>query len=78
MVVQRKDLICEVSGLSYDFDKRLGTLKMAPNQSCDMSGCVKLFEGIDPDVQMIETFAGNESDTIYKLVAGAWQSASTR
>jgi hypothetical protein len=51
---------------------------MAPNNAADMSGCLKLFTSIDPGVQIIETFAGDKSDTIYKRTGTDWESALTR
>lgn len=74
----RRDLVCEVTGLSYDFDNRLGRLEIAANQCCDMGGCIRLFEGIDPKVEMIETFAGGKSDTIFKREPDGWRSVLTR
>lgn len=78
MPVARKDLVCEVSFLSYDFDTQKGVLRMAPNQSCDMGGCIRLFESIDPNVQWIETFAGGKSDSIFKRGKEGWESVLTR
>jgi len=79
MAVARMDLVCEVSSLSYDFDKKSGKLIMAESQSVDMAGCTKLFLAIDPNVQWIETFAGTKPDTIYKRMPdGSWDSALTR
>jgi len=33
---------------------------------------------IDPNVQMIEAFAGDKSDLIFKRVSGRWESVCTR
>ncbi len=30
-----------------------------------MCGCIAMFEAIDPEAQMIETFAGGKRDTAY-------------
>ena len=66
MAVQRQDLMCQVVSLSYDFDKRAGSLNMAERQSTDMTACVRLFTAVDPEVRRIDTFAGTKPDTIYK------------
>lgn len=79
MAVQRDDVMCEVSSIAYDFDKRSGKLVMAEDQCADMAGCIRLFKAIDPDVQLIKTLAGTKPDTIYKLLStGEWAAALTR
>lgn len=41
-----------------------------------MGGAIKLFERIDPDVKLIETFAGAVPDTFYvKTQDGEWGAA---
>jgi hypothetical protein len=42
-----------------------GRLIMTPGACCDMSGCIALFERIDPQVRRIETFSGDKPDTAY-------------
>lgn len=64
-MVPRYDLMCHVHGLSYDFDARAGQLINAADECCDMRACVRLFEGIDPRVLRIDTFAGEKRDTVY-------------
>jgi hypothetical protein len=78
MPTARSDLMCEVIGLSYDFDKGSGRLKMAPFGSCDMSGLIALFTKIDPNVQWIETFAGDSPDGMYRRGPDGWDSVVTR
>lgn len=60
MPVSRLHRFCEVNGLTYNFKKKLGVLKMAPLNCCDMRGCIDLFKKIDRKVRRIETFAGDE------------------
>lgn len=74
MPVTRKDLMCEVANLAYDFDSRKGTLNLAPGHCCDMEGCINLFTKIDPDVQFIETYSGEEPDTVYRRKGNDWES----
>lgn len=64
-MVPRYDLLCHVHALSYDFDARTGRLNNAADECCDMRSCVRLFEGIDPRVLRIDTYAGDKRDTIY-------------
>lgn len=71
--VFRDDLQCSVSNLSYDFTTRTGYLNMPDGVCTDMSGCIRLFEKIDPDVRTIRTFAGNEEDTAYHRTDGVWE-----
>jgi hypothetical protein len=73
LVPYRSDLQCEVISLSYDFEKCLGTLQMAPFQNCDMGTCISLFERIDRRVVEVITFAGTTMDTSYKRGAEGWQ-----
>jgi hypothetical protein len=39
---------------------------MPPITCCDMVGCIKLFQAIDPKVRSIETYAGGQRDTFYE------------
>ncbi len=78
MAMFRNDLGCEVSNLEYDFDTKKGKLTMESGQCCDLSGCISIFEKIDQNVEIIETFSGDKSDTIFKRVNGDWQSVLTR
>lgn len=72
-MVFRSDLLCEVSGLSYDFKTLTGALRMSSWNCCDMSACIALFEGIDAGVKRIYTFAGDKPDTIYARSARGWR-----
>ena len=58
-------LQCTVIGVAYDFPSQTGRLIMTPGACCDMSGCIALFERIDPQVRRIETFSGDKPDTAY-------------
>jgi hypothetical protein len=70
----RSDIQCEPRQLVYDFEERVGTLKLAPGHCTDMSGCIKLFKAIDPDVLSICTTSDNRKDTVYaRDAAGEWR-----
>ena len=78
MPTARWDLMCDVTSLSYDFDKRTGRLNMAPAGSCSMAGLTALFIAIDPNVERIVTFAGDQPDSIYQRGPEGWESTLTR
>lgn len=70
-------LMCEPVRIEYDFTRRRGLLVMAEGDCCDMNGCIKLFQAMDQDVTLIDTYSGHVRDTSYVLVAnGMWQSLS--
>jgi len=72
MSEQHDELQCEVDRLEYDFVKCTGRLYMADGDCCDMSACVQLFMAIDRHVKRIETFSGDEPDTMYGRPVDAW------
>lgn len=66
-----RDLGCVVEGVTYNPTSRSGTLTMRAGDSCDMEACIdrfkllaKVFGGAD-DVRRIQTFSGEEPDTLY-------------
>ncbi|MND46009.1 hypothetical protein D3C80_368790 [compost metagenome] len=66
------ELQCYVSFLQYDFATQTGVVFMAEDSCTDMSGCTDLFQRIDPEIQVIRTFAGAAEDTAYLRVNGNW------
>jgi hypothetical protein len=64
---------CHLTGLSYDFAQHVGLLLMAEGECCDMTGCVRLFEAIDPNCARIETVSGKEIDTAYVRNERGWR-----
>lgn len=75
-MAQRSDLQCDVEKIAYDFERRVGTLHMAPDNCCDMAGCLEFFQKIDKDVKRIETYSGSKPDTLYMLSGNAWNAIS--
>ena len=65
-------LMCRVISLTYDFPGRTGRLHLFEGDCCDMSGCVSLFEGIDPQVAAIHTYSGDRADTLYRKKGTKW------
>jgi hypothetical protein len=68
-----EELACQPVSVVYDFDTRNGKLVMAEGNSCDMAGCIALFSRIDPEVESIETIAGNKTDTCYQRKGQKWR-----
>lgn len=67
---------CYVQRVTYDFKERRGVLLMGDGSCTDMSGCIRVFERIDPDVQRIDTYAGPVPDTVYRRHSerfGGWR-----
>jgi hypothetical protein len=62
-----------VKSLAYDCITRVGVLRMAAGDCCDMQGCVRLFERIAPEVRAVHTFSGDVLDTCYRKRGGVWQ-----
>lgn len=65
-------LKCFVVSLAYGFLSRTGRLDMIADNCCDFSGCLSIFEKIDPEVDTIMTYAGGEPDTIYRKEGKEW------
>jgi hypothetical protein len=72
----QRQLSCRVKAVAYDTATRVGVLRMADGDCCDMTGCVALFERIASDVQTIQTYSGDQADTRYRKVGGVWQVTS--
>jgi hypothetical protein len=72
--VDRK-LMTKVHRVEYDCTRKRGRIFMAPSCCADMEGAIDLFATIDPEVQWIETFAGDVQDTTYHRTSrNSWQS----
>jgi hypothetical protein len=66
-------LMCHAVSLTYDFGSHTGRLFLPGRDRCDMTGCVKMFEGIDPKVTAIQTYSGNKPTTMYRKDGGEWR-----
>jgi hypothetical protein len=67
------ELLCDVVSVYYDFGERTGKLVMGDQQCCTMDGCIAMFRRIDPDVRLINTYAGKIADTSYmRDMEGRW------
>ena len=64
------ELQCYVRAVRYDPARRLGSLYMDEDSCCDMDGCIAVFEEIDPEVEVIVTWAAAARDTVYRRCGG--------
>lgn len=71
-------LMCEVISLSYDFGTQTAELYLPATNCCDMTGCVELFEAIDPKVVAINTHSGDRIDTAYRKAGAEWKAYGPR
>lgn len=71
--VFRDDVQCHVQKLTYDFKEKVGHLFLEDGDCTSMSGCIKLFQAIDPRVVGILTIAGGRQDTGYVQIGGKWE-----
>jgi hypothetical protein len=55
---------CDLSGLTYDFETRQGELFMGPMSAADMTGSIRIFEAIDPEVVFIQTLRVQPGDIV--------------
>ncbi len=71
-VTWNERLKCGVVSLAYDFGSHTGQLHLPDGDCCDMTGCVALFQGIDPKVTAIHTHSGGQADTVYRKGGTEW------
>jgi hypothetical protein len=69
-------LVCSVKKLEHDFRTKTLRLFFPANHCCDAGGAINYAKNIDPGVTVIETFAGDKLDTVYRLDGeGEWQAS---
>lgn len=51
---------------------RRGELHFPEGNCCDMTGAIALFTSIHPEVELIVTYAGKETDTAYRKFSTGW------
>lgn len=61
--VYHKLVMAHVERMTYDRETRSGVLYIAPHEAPDMGGTIELFEGVDPDVRLVDVYSGTEPDT---------------
>ena len=72
--ITHRDLMCEPHSIEYDFKSRLGVLRMADGDCCDMTGCINVFMRMDQEVSKILTYSGDKPETVYvKRSDGEWR-----
>lgn len=70
---QRDDLVTGVARIEYLVEQRMGRLYLPDGYSVNMSGAIRLFTDIDPEVKRVEVFSGTLPEGVYKIVAGEWE-----
>jgi hypothetical protein len=65
-------MMTSVTRLLYNRDEHVGVALFPPICCCDMTGCIAVFQTIDPDVIQIQTFSGDKPDTIYTRDGDRW------
>ena len=65
-------LHCFVDEIKYNFLTCIGEVHMPECNCVDSTGCAELFDGIDPNVKEIRTYAGKMLDTVYGKANGKW------
>jgi hypothetical protein len=63
---------CCVARVAYDFPTHTGRAFLLPGHCTDATSVVRYFQLLDPDVCRIETFSGDEPDTVYIRGAKSW------
>jgi hypothetical protein len=77
-LIQRTDnpidrLMCDRPiRIEYDSASCTGKIYMQPRCCTNMAGAIALFTAIDPDVEVIETYAGDAKDTAYRRKRSGW------
>lgn len=67
-----EDLQCMVLRLEYSFRAEEGWLHLRAGDCCDMTGCIALFQRVDPNVKTIITMSGKVPDTAYRKLHDGW------
>lgn len=70
--ISHRDLMCEPLTVTYDFRSRVGVVNMPEGDCTDMTGAIRFFERMDQDVEMIQTYSGDDLDTVYVKRGGEW------
>jgi hypothetical protein len=69
-----KPLGCTPVLLSYCWEQRAGFLTLEDHHCPDMTACIQMFISIDPNVRLIQTISGPETDTQYvRLPSNKWE-----
>ena len=66
-------LMTTIRRMRYDFEQRVGVLYLPAGVCTDMSGAIQFFKKIDPEVHQIQTYSGEQRDTIYTRTGKQWE-----
>jgi hypothetical protein len=66
------DVMCNVSKIVIDIDKRCGYLYLPALNSPNMRSVIECFTSVDPEIVHIHTFVDGKVDTQYVVHDGEW------
>jgi hypothetical protein len=66
-------LQCFVLTVYYDPEAQCGDLHLPDRSWCDMSGCIALFQRLDPEVQQIQVWERSDRTNLYRRVGKRWE-----
>lgn len=67
------NVMCNVSRIIVDFDKRCGLMYLPADNCPDMSSTIKHFKKIDNEINTIYTYIDGVPDVIYVIINGVWE-----
>lgn len=67
------NVMCNVSKIVIDVDKRCGYLYLPKDNFPDMHRTIECFKSADPEIVHIHTFVDGAIDTQYVRIDGKWQ-----
>lgn len=73
-----EDTVCNVSRILYDFLEHTCWLFVSPRHNTDMSGSIRLAKRIDPEVQRVIVYEGENLDIVYQKHDDGWDSSNYR
>lgn len=77
--IWRKDLVCAIFALQYDFLQHAAALHLQYGHCCDMNGAIALAKAIDPEAKIVVTYSGRKPDVAYfKNASGVWEARGPR
>ena len=66
------NVMCRVTAVKYDAQAQVGELHLPEMNTPDFSRTIKLFEGIDPDAEIIRVYQDGELHLVYQKLPKGW------
>lgn len=67
-----RELMCQVHRIEIDRERHYAVVEIPKCHATDMGGCIRVVRRLDPDVNRIDVFAGDEPDTRYEWAGNEW------